>query len=172
MTISPLRSSAAAMRAHRQSSSSLQGFSLVECILSIAITATSLLAVVGMLVGTLGVARDTKEETVSGVLIRQLAGEIKDLPQPAAPGGKQQPLIVLVDESMKILDHSRFTGSSIKEMYDSGSPTLTASAFARIDRVPDPQDMLMDRIVIRVESPASAPSAIRTVRRYAASSPK
>ena len=60
------------------------GFTLAECMLSVAITATSLLAVVGMLMGTLDAAQDSKEETVSGVLIRQLAGELRELQPPAA----------------------------------------------------------------------------------------
>lgn len=148
------------------------GFTLAECLLSVAITATSLLAVVGMLMGTLDAAQDSKEETVSGVLIRQLAGELRELPPPAAPGAEPQPLILLVDETMKVLKHSRFDGASVVEEYRAGAPAMGASAFARVDRVADPADPLMDRIVIRVESPASAPEGRRQVRRYAALSPK
>ncbi|MBB5038354.1 hypothetical protein [Prosthecobacter dejongeii] len=151
---------------------SSMGFSLVECILSVAITVTSLLTVIGMLMGTLGVASDSKQETTTGVLIRQLAGEIKDMTPPAKPEDEPEPLIVLVDETMKILEHSRFNNSNVKESYNTGSQLASAASFARIDRVPDPENTLMDRIVIRVESPASAPAENRQVRKYAALCPK
>lgn len=155
--------------------SSRHGFSLAECILSVAIAASSLLAVVAMLTGTLGVARNSKEETVSGVLLRQLAGEMRDLPSLPPPNqgnAEPEPLTILVDEAMKVLDHSRFAESNIKKAYDGGSPLATASAFARVKRVAIPGDALMDRIVIRIESPASAPAGTRMVREYAALSPK
>ncbi|MES2507300.1 MAG: hypothetical protein V4599_11380 [Verrucomicrobiota bacterium] len=170
MIVHPSSFSPAANRTHRRPS--FKGFSLVECILSVAVTATSLLAIIGMLMGTLGVAKDSKEETTSGVLLRQLAGEIREMQAPTQPDAEPQPVILLMDESMKILEHSRFEGTSVREMYDSGASQASAASFARIDRVPDPADPLMDRIIIRVESPAAAPAAIRTVRRYAALSPK
>lgn len=158
------------------------GFTLAECMLSVAITATSLLTVLGLLTGTLDVARESKDETAAGVLLRQLAGEIRELdsaatptvPPTAAVSGEQaaQPLIVLVDESMKVLQHSRFDGQGVVENYRDGSPLFTAAAFARVDRWADPLDPLLDRVVIRVESPASAPEGNRKVRRYALLSPK
>lgn len=180
MTVSPPPNSPAAKKLRRRASA--QGFSLAEAILSVAITSSSLLAVIGMLTGTLGVARESKEETVSGVLLRQLAGEIKDLQaqadslptQPPAGNSNQakQPVIVLVDESMKILEHSRFGSEGVMAKYQSGTSAKSASAFARIDRMTDPQNPLMDRVLIRVESPASAPASGRSVRSYAALSPK
>lgn len=158
------------------------GFTLAECMLSVAITATSLLTVLGLLTGTLDVARESKDETAAGVLLRQLAGEVREsdpaasLPAPpaAAASGEEaaQPLIVLVDETMKVLQHSRYDGPAVAEAYRSGSPTFAASAFARVDRLADPQDPLLDRIIIRVESPASAPEGNRKVRRYALLSSK
>lgn len=148
------------------------GIGLTECILSVGITATSLLAVIGMLMGTLKVASETREETSTGVLIRQLVGEIKDLPAVTSEV-EAQPMILLVDSSLKVLEHSLApNGSGITDVYESGSKDLTAASFARIDRVPDPANPRLDRIVIRVESPASAPAAGRTVREYAALSPR
>ena len=73
---------------------------------------------------------------------------------------------------MKILKQSSATADDVLPMYASGTLLANASVFARIDRVTDPEDLLMDRIIIRVESPASAPAAGRIVRRYVASSPK
>lgn len=171
MTVHSIRiSRLASFGTHRLSHR--EGFSLVECILSVAITVTSLLSVIGMLAGTLGIARDCKQETISGVLIRQLAGEIKELPKQATPDSDPEPLIVVVDEGMKIVHHSLYDGNEIAAMYELGTLDANAASFARIDRFPDPEDPLMDRVVIRVESPASAPSARREVRRYAALSPK
>ncbi len=149
-----------------------QGFSLVECMLSVAITVTSLLAVIGLLMGSLGAARVSKQETTSGMLVRQLAGEIRDVAPPTTPDGVQQPLILLVDETLKILEHSSVNGSKLKETYMTGSPKTSAAFFARIDRVADAENPVMDRIVIRVESPASAPAANREVHKYAVLSPK
>lgn len=161
---------------------SATGFTLAECMLSVAITATSLLTVLGLLTGTLDAARESKDETVAGVLLRQLAGEVRDPdtaappaapPAAAASGGEAaQPLILLVDDSMKVLQHSRYDGPEVAEAYRSGSLTFAAAAFARVDRLSDPQDPLLDRVIIRVESPASAPEGNRKVRRYALLSPK
>lgn len=155
------------------SSRQQQGFGLTECILSVGISATSLLAVIGMLMGTLRVAQDAKEETTSGVLLRQLAGEFKDIQKPADPEAAMQPLVVLLDSSMRILEHSKAAdGAGVLDTYESGSADLNASSFARIDRVISPAGQKMDQIVIRVETPASAPAAGRNVRLYAALAPK
>lgn len=157
----------------RHSRLSRRGFGLAECILSVAITATSLLAVVGMLSGTLSAARQSREETIAGVMLRQLVGEMKDLPQSPKPGVKPQPVVVLMDEALQILEHSRYPGGAgILETYKSGSSNPAASAFAWIERIPDPQDTMMDRVIIRIESPAAAPATARTIRQYAALSPK
>lgn len=172
MTVPPQKKPTEAPRLIHRSRRSRQGFSLVECILSVAITATSLLGVIGMLTGTLVVARDSKEETISGVLIRQLAGEMRDIQPAAEPGAQSQPLVVLLDESMRILKHSSTPGDNVLPMYASGTGLSGATYFARVDRVPDTQDALMDRVVIRVESPASAPASGRVVRQYAALVPK
>lgn len=172
MMTSPLSSLKKA--AHRRR----QGFSLAECMISVAISATSLLGVIGMLTGTLGVAKDSKEETVSGILLRQLAGEMRDipsLPPPPSNGGSalpQEPTIIMVNEAMQVLDHSRYAGSNVSKAYERGSVDTTATAFAQLKRVAIPGDKLMDRIVIRIETPASAPAGTRIVREYAALSPK
>lgn len=172
MTIPPQKQPTSAARRNKHSRRSRQGFSLVECILSVAITATSLLAIIGMLAGSLSMAKDSKNQTISGVLIRQLAGEIRDLPPPAASGAQSQPLVVLLDESMRILKHSSVPAHNVLPMYDSGTSLPGATYFARVDRVADPADPLMDSVIIRVESPASGPAGRRTVRRYASLIPK
>ncbi|WP_146848423.1 type IV pilus modification PilV family protein [Brevifollis gellanilyticus] len=172
MKTSPPKQHTSAARRTKHSRRCQQGFSLVECILSIAITATSLLGIIGMLAGSLSMAKDSKEVTISGVLIRQLAGELRDLPRPAEPGAQAQPLVVLLDESMRILKHSSVPADNVLAMYDSGTSLPSATYFARVDRVVDPNDPLMDSVVIRVESPASGPAGGRTVRRYASLIPK
>ncbi|MES2597743.1 MAG: hypothetical protein V4662_20525 [Verrucomicrobiota bacterium] len=171
MTLPPKKHTSAA-RLAGHSRRSLQGFSLVECIFSVAITATCLLGIIGMLAGSLTIAKDSKETTISGVLIRQLAGEIRDLPRPTEAGAQAQPLVMLLDESMRILKHSSVPAQNTLAMYDSGAKLPGATYFARADRVVDPADPLMDRIIIRVESPASGPAAARSVRQYAALIPK
>ncbi len=140
------------------------GFSLAECLLSVAITATALLAVIGMLIGALGEARDSRTMTVSGMLVRQLAGEARELMQEA---NSPREVIVLVDSALQVIGHSRSIGDSVGSDYKSGTANPSAFSFARLQRNDDPTNPLLERIMITVETPASAPVDQRKVFHYA-----
>lgn len=140
------------------------GFTLTESLLSVAITATALLSVIGLLIGALSEARDSRAMTISGMLVRQLAGEAREL---AADPNAPLEVIVLVDSALQVIGHSRENGSSLSGEYRSGSANPTASSFARMVRENDSGNPLLERIVITVESPASAPADQRRVFHYA-----
>ena len=140
------------------------GFSLAECLLSVAITATALLAVIGMLIGALGEARDSRTMTVSGMLVRQLAGEARELMQET---DSPREVIVLVDSALQVIGHSRSIGDSVGSDYKSGTANPNAFSFARLERKDDPVNPLLERVMITVETPASAPADQRKVFHYA-----
>jgi hypothetical protein len=146
-------------------------FTLAECILSIGITSTALLGVVGMLAGTLDGARDARVETLSGMMVRQLAGEMRELVADEGAINQQTEVTVLLDQAMQVLGHSR-QGGAVESWYQSGAAAIEASAFARLVWQADPTDPLMNHVVIQVETPASLPAGLRKVVRYAALSPK
>lgn len=148
-----------------------KGFTLTECLLSVTITATALLSVIGMLMGTLGGARDARAETVSGLLVRQLAGEAREL-APPSEDEPQKEVIVLLDQAMQVIGHSRVNEGQLKARYDMGTSDQAAAVFASMRRVRDEKDLLMDRILISVETPASAPVGQRKVLQYATLAPK
>ena len=158
-------------RQRKQPGRSRQGFTLAECILSIGITSTALLGVVGMLAGTLDGARDARVETISGMVVRQLAGEMKELTAEGATSNSRREVTVLLDQAMQVLGHSR-KSAGVEGWYQSGAHQTEASAFARLAWETDPLDPLMERVVIQVETPASMPQGMRKVMRYAALSPK
>lgn len=145
-------------------SSAKRGFTLTESLLSVAITATALLSVIGLLIGALSEARDSRAMTISGMLVRQLAGEARELAEdPYAP----REVIVLVDSALQVIDHSRENGTSLSGVYLMGSTDPTASSFARLVRENDAENPLLERVVITVETPASAPADQRRVFHYA-----
>lgn len=148
------------------------GFTMTECLLSITITSTALLAVIGMLMGTLEGARDSRSETVAGPLVRQLAGEARELAGATEAGAPPQEVVVLLDQAMQVMGHSRMSGARVLEQYAAGASGAEAGWFAKMRKVPDERDALMDRIVITVESPAGAPQGQRKVLHYATLAPK
>jgi type II secretory pathway pseudopilin PulG len=140
------------------------GFTLTESLLSVAITATALLSVIGLLIGALSEARDSRAMTIAGMLVRQLAGEARELAaDPAAP----LEVIVLVDSALQVMKHSRETGGGLNGEYQTGSSDPAASSFARMVREVDVSNPLVERIMITVETPASAPAQQRRVFHYA-----
>lgn len=146
--------------------SSQRGFTLTECLLSVTITATALLSVIGLLVGALGSARDSRLQTASGMLVRQLAGEARELMQ-MQPETAPREVIVLLDHAMQVLGHSRDSGGSLDSEYRAGSSHPLAASFGRLVRTEDAADPLLERVLITVETPASAPADQRKVFHYA-----
>jgi|GEM_PF-6462446 len=143
---------------------SRHGFTLTECLLSVAITSTALLSVIGLLIGALGEAQDSRSMTSAGMLVRQLAGEARELNQdPNSPSE----VIVLVDSALQVIGHSRNSSGGLSSEYRSGSSNPEAASFARLQRQNDVLNPLLERILITVETPASAPADQRRVFQYA-----
>ena len=151
-------------RSHKSTRLSRKGFTLTECLLSVAITSTALLSVIGLLLGALGEARDSRSMTASGMLVRQLAGEARELTQdPNAP----REVIVLVDSALQVIGHSRRSDGGLSSEYRAGSSDPNAASFARLQRQNDGANPLLERVLITVETPASAPANERRVFQYA-----
>ena len=142
------------------------GFSLAESIISIGIASSVLLAVVGLLAGSLGGARDTKTETVAGMVARRLMAEARhDVnANPAVATGEVTNLLLL-DDAMQPLATSRAGGLSEGD-YETGSADPRAVYVARSARMPSVRQPGMLDLEIRVETPASAPRGQRKVFRY------
>ncbi len=152
------------MHLNRTRLASHKGFTLAESLLSVAITATALLTVIGLLIGALSEARDSRTMTISGMLVRQLAGEARELSSdPTAP----REVIVLVDSALQVIGHSRDGAGGLASEYQSGSADPVASSFARMVREDDANNPLLERVMITVETPASAPANQRRVFHYA-----
>ncbi len=139
-----------------------RGFSLAECLLAVSITATSLLGVIAMLAGAMSSARDSRMQTVSGMLVRQLAGEARELAREETTGD----VVVLYDSAMQMMEHSRRDGS-VRARYETGSSASEAATFVRLQRENDRDNPLLERVMITVETPAAAPAGERKVLRYA-----
>jgi type II secretory pathway pseudopilin PulG len=141
------------------------GFSLAESILSVGIASTVLLAVVGMLAGTLGGARDTKTETVAGMVAGQLMAEAReDVSRSAAP---VMPLVnvLLLDGAMQTLARSREDAGLIGQ-YRGGAGDPRAAYFARSEVWPSLRQAGMYELQVTVEAPAGAAEGNRKVFRY------
>ncbi len=141
------------------------GFSLVESILSVGIASSALLAVIGLLAGTLGGARETRNETVAGMLARQMLAEARDEVQRSTAPVLPQVSVLLVDSAMQPVAHSR-TDGGVTGTFKSGSPNLRAAYFARSEVVQSVKQPGMLEAQITVEAPASAPEGKRHVHRY------
>jgi Tfp pilus assembly protein PilV len=142
-----------------------RGFSLAESMISVGIVSSVLLAVVGMLAGTLGGAQDTKMETVAAMVVRQMAAEARaDVERVASP---DLPLVnvLMVDGAMQTMAHSRVDAGLI-ETFQTGSEDLRAMYFARSKVTPSEWVRGMFELHVTVESPASAMEGKRKVRRY------
>jgi uncharacterized protein (TIGR02598 family) len=140
------------------------GFSLTECLLAVSIAATALLGVVGMLAGAMDSARDSRLRTSAALLARQLAGEAGQM-ETGAEGGAGQ-ILVVFDSAMQLTKHSLLDGD-VQAIYNSGSQDNTDAWFARVERRRAPDNPLLDRVLITVEAPASAPAGQRKAVRYA-----
>jgi uncharacterized protein (TIGR02598 family) len=147
-----------------QFKSKSKGFTLTECMLSVAITATGLLTVIGLLVGVLSESRDSRAMTISGMLVRQLAGEAREIMRENNP---PREVILLVDNALQVIGHSRQSDGALNGAYSSGSLDPAASSFARLSRQDDRDNPLLEKITITVETPASAPAGQRRVFHYA-----
>ncbi len=141
------------------------GFSLAESVISVGIASSALLAVVGLLAGTLGGAQDTRVETAAGMLARQMAVEARDdmtrSPAPSLPLVN----ILLLDSAMQTLERSR-ENSGLSGTFQAGSPNLRAAYFARSEVELSLTQPGMLEVRITVEAPAAAPEGKRKVHRY------
>jgi hypothetical protein len=141
------------------------GFSLAECMLSVAITGSTLLAVIGLLAGGVGGARDAKTETIAGILSRRMTDEAKEdmkvRPLPVLPLAR----FFIWDEAMQTLETSR-TASGLDGDFRSGSSKLGASLIGRSQISLSPDLPGVFHLEITIESPAAAPAGQRKVHRY------
>jgi len=141
------------------------GFSLAECMLSVAITGSTLLAVIGLLAGGVGGARDAKTETIAGILSRRMTAEAKEdmkvRPLPGLPFAR----FFLWDETMQTLETSRMA-AGLEGEYEGGSSKMGASLIGRslVSISPDLPGVF--HLEITIESPAAAPVGQRKVHRY------
>ena len=143
------------------------GFSLAESIISIGIASSVLLAVVALLAGSLGGARDTKTETVAGMVARRLMAEARhDVNVSGMVAAGEVTNLLLLDDAMQPVATSR-TGALSEGDYERGSADPRAVYVARSARVPSVRQPGMLDLEIRVETPASAPRGQRKVFRYA-----
>lgn len=141
------------------------GFGLAECMISIAISGSALLAVIGLLAGGLGSASDAKTETMAGMLSRRLVLEAR---QELAVG----PILVLPltryfvwDSAMQTMESSLKTGGGESE-YKTGSSKLAAALVGRYQLTQSLELPGMLHVEILIETPAAAPAGQRKVHRY------
>lgn len=141
------------------------GFSLAESVISVGIASSALLTIIGLMAGTLGGARETRTETVAGMLARQMAAEARDdlarVPAPSLPLVN----ILLLDSAMQTLERSR-EKAGLTGTFQSGSQDLRAAYLARSQVEPSTTQPGMMEVRITVEAPASAPEGKRNVHRY------
>ena len=141
------------------------GFSLAESIISVGIASSALLAVIGLLAGTLGGARETRVETVAGMVARQMLAEAREemqvVPTPALP----RVTLLLLDSAMQSLANSR-TDSGLTGAFQGGSPDPRAAYFARSEITPSLTQPGMLEAQVTVEAPANAPIGKRKIHRY------
>lgn len=157
------------------------GFSLAESLISVGIASSVLLAVIGMLAGTLGGARETRSETVASVLARQLAAEAKEELTNLASGpvASNWRMVMLLDQAMQTLGHSR-TDASVLAAWETGDSAPRAAYWGRVELLPPIQagaaaeegttlvteTDAVHRLLVTVEAPAAAPAGARKSHRY------
>jgi type II secretory pathway pseudopilin PulG len=153
------------MKLTKQTKVQESGFSLAESIISVGIASSVLLAVIGMLAGTLGGARETRTETVAGMVTRQMLAEAREdllqVPAPALPLTQ----VVLLDRAMQTLSRSR-ENAQLAETFLGGSPDLRAAYFVRSELTESMKHSGMKELSVTVEAPASVPAGKRKVHRY------
>ena len=139
---------------------------MAESIISVGIASSVLLAVIGMLAGTLSGARDTRTETVAGMITRQMMAEAREdmsrTPLPALPHVN----LLLLDSAMQTIARSR-DSRGLTGDFKGGSNDLKASVFARSEVIQSVDHPGMYELQVTVEAPASAPEGKRKVHRYA-----
>jgi hypothetical protein len=139
---------------------------LAESIISVGVASSVLLAVIGMLAGTLGGARDTRSETVAGMVTRQMMAEARDdmaqIPLPTLPHVN----ILLLDSAMQTMARSR-DNPGLTGDFKGGSSDLSAAFFARSEVIQSVNHPGMYELQVTVEAPASAPEGKRKSHRYA-----
>jgi len=155
------------------------GFSLAETVISVGITSSVLMAVLGLLSTNLTGARDTRAETAAGILVRRLAAEamvahaptVNDDGEVVEERADGQSHIILVSQGLETIASTRLRGRPIGQLYESGADQPEAAFFGTVKRDPWPADPTLSRLVITVESPASAPAGSRKLNRYVTLAP-
>lgn len=135
------------------------GFSLVETLLALSIASSAVVAVIGLLAVSLSLAQQCRTRTAAGQLAQRLAMAWRTEVPP--------PHLLLVDQSLKALLPPEATDEA-QAAYDTGSLHPAAAYFARISAQPASATEIHGtiRLLIRVESPASAPAGRRKVHHY------
>ena len=137
-----------------------RAFSLAETLLALAVAATALVAVIGLLAGTLRTSLECRHQTAAGLLAQRLAEEFQAV--------ARAPEILLVNHSLQPLLSRSDHAETAETVYLAGSPLPAAAYFARIDILPakDGEATSAPRLLIRIESPAAAPAPQRHVQSY------
>lgn len=153
------------MKTYTNGQLNADGFSLAESIISVGIASSVLLAVIGMLAGTLGGARETRTETVAGIVTRQMLAEAREdvgrVPGPALPLVQ----VVLLDSAMQTVARSRDVAGLV-DQFKGGANDLRGAYFARAEVSLSIEHPGMNELMVTVEAPASAPEGKRKVHRY------
>lgn len=141
------------------------GFSLAESIISVGVASSVLLAVIGMLAGTLGGARETRTETVAGIVTRQMLAEARDDMSAISPPVLPHVNVLLLDSAMQTLAHSR-DNAGLNGDFKIGASDLRAAFWARSEVMLSVNHPGMLELQVTVEAPASAPEGKRKVHHY------
>ncbi len=141
------------------------GFSLAESIISVGIASSALLAVIGLLAGTLGGARETRVETVAGMVARQMLAEAREDMQGTSAPVLPRVSFLMLDSAMQTMASSR-TDSGLAGVFQGGSADPQAAYFARSEVVISQAHPGMFEAHVTVEAPAAAPAGKRKVHRY------
>lgn len=141
------------------------GFSLAECMMSIAISGSALLAVIGLLAGGLGNARDAKTETVAGILSRRMIEEAREELKSGTVTAQVLDRYFVWDSAMQTLDSSLRTGGGEAE-FKTGSAKVAAFMVGRYRLTRSLTNPGMMHVEMLIETPAAAPAGQRKVHRY------
>ncbi len=140
------------------------GFSLVETLLTLSVASSAVMAVIGLLAISLSLGQQCRTQTAAGQLAQRLAMAWRTEVQP--------PHLLLVDQSLNALLPPE-AADKTQAAYDTGSLHPAAAYFASISAQPAPAGETNGaiRLLIRVESPASAPAGRRKVHHYVTLAP-
>lgn len=142
--------------------SSAKGFTLVETTVSAGIISTALIAVLGLFSASMSTSRDTRDMVGANLLARRMAAEATraDLMQ------NREVVVAAFDQALNLLETSA-AHAEVEGWYEAGAPVARAALIVRMERIqPETGIIAAPRLVISVESPASAPAGRRKTHRY------